>query len=122
MDDGGGDPSPEDPQLPADVAVTVSYESPGACVIAASGEFDLHTVPPLSEALAEAARSHGRVVLDASGITFGDSSLLNLLLHVHRNTDLRIAAPKQQLRNLFVITGADTVLDVRDTVESATED
>ncbi|MFE4632879.1 STAS domain-containing protein [Streptomyces sp. NPDC056773] len=122
MDDGGDDRSPEDPKLPSHTAVTVSYETPGTCVIAARGEFDLGTVAPLSDALAEAARSHSRVVLDASGIGFGDSSLLNLLLQVHRITELRIAAPRHQLRHLLAITGADTVLDVRDTVPSAVED
>ncbi|MEV6951034.1 STAS domain-containing protein [Streptomyces sp. NPDC051183] len=122
MDDGGDDFSSEDARLPADVAVTVSHETPGTCVIEARGEFDLSTVAPLSDALAEAARTHSRVVLDASGIRFGDSSLLNLLLRVHRTTDLRIAAPGHQLRNLFAITGADTVLVVRDSVRSAEQD
>ncbi|MGW1887337.1 STAS domain-containing protein [Streptomyces sp. NPDC001970] len=48
-----------------------------------------------------------------SGVTFGDSAFLNLLLRVHRTTELRIAMPQPQLRWLFEITGADKVLDVR---------
>lgn len=123
MDHGGDDLSPEDSQLSAaDVAVTVSYETADTCVIAVRGEIDMTTVTPPSDVLAAAALSHGRVILDASGIGFGDSSLLNLLLHVHQATDLRIVAPGHQLRSLFAITGADTVLDVRDSLSSATED
>lgn len=123
MDDGGDDLFPEDPELSAaDVAVTVSYETADTCVIAVRGEIDMSTVRPLSDALAAAARSHGRVILDASGISFGDSSLLNLLLRIHQATDLRIVAPGHQLRSLFAITGADTVLDVRYSMPSATED
>ncbi|WP_030162095.1 STAS domain-containing protein [Streptomyces sp. NRRL S-244] len=88
-------------------------------VVAAYGELDQDTLAPLEEALAAAADRHGLVVLDAAHVTFGDSSFLNLLLRVHRMTGLRIAAPGEQLRRLFALTGADTVLSLYPSVEDA---
>ncbi|MFI5762397.1 STAS domain-containing protein [Streptomyces sp. NPDC051563] len=88
-------------------------------VVAARGELDQDTLAPLEEALSTAADRYPLVVLDAAAITFGDSSFLNLLLRMHHLTTLRIAAPGEQLRRLFAVTGADTVLSVRANVEDA---
>ncbi|WP_436954603.1 STAS domain-containing protein [Streptomyces sp. SudanB182_2057] len=94
-------------------------ECRGVRVISAHGSYDMCSVKPLAEALDAAAEEHRTVVLDASGITFGDSSLLNLLILAHQKTDLRVAAPTRQIRRLLEITGADTFLKVRETVEEA---
>ncbi|ATZ28926.1 STAS domain-containing protein [Streptomyces lavendulae] len=88
-------------------------------VVIARGELDQDTLPPLQEALVSAADRYPLVVLDAAGVTFGDSSFLNLLLQVHHLTTLRIAAPGDRLRRLFALTGADTVLSVHPDVEHA---
>ncbi|MFF8479024.1 STAS domain-containing protein [Streptomyces sp. NPDC015414] len=96
-----------------------SYELQGALVIVAQGAYDLDSLAPLSAMLETAASASSPVVLETSGVTFADSTLLNLLLHTHRAIDLRIAAPSAQLRRLLEITGADTVLVVRPTVEDA---
>ncbi|MFD6940677.1 STAS domain-containing protein [Streptomyces goshikiensis] len=95
------------------------YSAGPGWVVAARGELDQDTLGPLEEALASAADKHRLVVLDASSITFGDSSFLNLLLRLHHATGLRIAAPGEQLRRLFALTGADTVLSVHPSVEEA---
>ncbi|MEU1870195.1 anti-anti-sigma factor [Streptomyces ambofaciens] len=100
-------------------AAVVRYEWCGVCVVGASGSYDVSSITPLSEALGEAAREHAKVVLDASRITFADSSLLNLLILTQRAVDLRVAAPTQQLRRLLDITGVDALLKVRATVEEA---
>ncbi|WUN43995.1 STAS domain-containing protein [Streptomyces sp. NBC_00306] len=89
-------------------------------VVVARGEVDLNNLPPLTEALTQAAETHATVVLDASGITFADSTFLNLLLRIHQATDLRIAAPGPQLERLLDLTGADGVLDLRPSVDEAT--
>ncbi|WP_411104888.1 STAS domain-containing protein [Streptomyces sp. cmx-4-9] len=89
-------------------------------VVAAAGEYDTDTLGPIEEELAAAAATHRIVVLDASRLTFADSSFLNLLLRVHRSTALRIAAPQPQLSRLLEMTGADGVLDLRPTLEAAT--
>ncbi|MCX4804129.1 STAS domain-containing protein [Streptomyces sp. NPDC058682] len=96
-----------------------SYLAGAGWVVAAHGELDQDTLAPLQEALASAADQHGLVVLDAGSITFGDSSFLNLLLRMHHLTTLRIAAPGEQLRRLFALTGADTVLSLHPSVEDA---
>ncbi|MBT2468974.1 STAS domain-containing protein [Streptomyces sp. ISL-66] len=95
------------------------YPAGTGWVVAARGELDQDTLAPLAEALASAANRCPLVVLDAGAITFGDSSFLNLLLRFHHLTALRIAAPSEQLRRLFAVTGADTVLSVHASVEDA---
>ncbi|MEU9182730.1 STAS domain-containing protein [Streptomyces sp. NPDC048550] len=96
-----------------------SYPAGAGWVVAAQGELDQDTLAPLEEALVSAADQHRLVVLDAGSVTFGDSSFLNLLLRLHHLTGLRIAAPGEQLRRLFALTGADTVLFLYPTVEDA---
>ncbi|MFD8373500.1 STAS domain-containing protein [Streptomyces sp. NPDC059688] len=97
-----------------------SYELHGALVIVAQGAYDLESIAPLAGMLETAAAASSPVVLETSGVTFADSTFLNLLLRTHHATDLRIAAPSAQLRRLLEITGADAVLNVRATVADAT--
>ncbi|MCX4545664.1 STAS domain-containing protein [Streptomyces sp. NBC_01565] len=99
--------------------VGTGYSSGPGWVVVARGELDQDTLGPLEEALTTAADRHRLVVLDAGAITFGDSSFLNLLLRFHHVTALRIAAPGEQLRRLFALTGADTVLSLSPSVEHA---
>ncbi|MFF1415461.1 STAS domain-containing protein [Streptomyces sp. NPDC058289] len=96
-----------------------SYAAGTRWVVAARGELDQDTLAPLEEALASAADRYPLVVLDTGAVTFGDSSFLNLLLRLHHLTALRVAAPGEQLRRLFAVTGADTVLSVHASVEDA---
>ncbi|MGW3933399.1 STAS domain-containing protein [Streptomyces microflavus] len=84
-------------------------------VIAPRGEFDLESLPPLKAQIDAAVATHGGVVLDASGITFADSSFLGLLLATHQHADLRIAAPSPVLTRLLSVVGADTVLHIHPT-------
>ncbi|WP_323185408.1 STAS domain-containing protein [Kitasatospora sp. NBC_01287] len=55
-------------------------------VIAASGEPDADTLGPLTAELEAAAASHPVVILDASGITFGDSAFLRTVTAWSRTT------------------------------------
>ncbi|MEU5047261.1 STAS domain-containing protein [Streptomyces griseorubiginosus] len=97
----------------------VQYERDKAWVIVAQGAFDMDTITPFAEALQAAVAKRARVVVDVSGITFADSTFLNLLLHINQQTDLRIVAPAPQLRRVLEMTGADTVLTVQPTVDDA---
>ncbi|MBT2470666.1 STAS domain-containing protein [Streptomyces sp. ISL-66] len=99
--------------------VADGYPAGSGWVVVARGELDQDTLAPLAQALAAAADGHPMVILDAGAVTFGDSSFLNLLLRMHRLTALRIAAPGEQMRRLFAVTGADTVLSVHESVEDA---
>ncbi|GAA2564484.1 STAS domain-containing protein [Streptomyces fimbriatus] len=102
-----------------DQATVVQYECCGAWVVSARGPYDMNSITPLADALDSAAKEHRKVVLDASGITFADSTLLNLLILTHHAADLRVASPTRQVRRLLEVTGVDTVLKVRATVEEA---
>ncbi|MFE6128724.1 STAS domain-containing protein [Streptomyces sp. NPDC056437] len=103
----------------ADSPLGAQYAAGDAWVVTARGEVDLNNLPPLTDALARAAEKHAVIVLDASAITFADSTLLNVLLSVRRSADLRIAAPGPQIRRLLELTGADQVLSVYAHVEAA---
>ncbi|MEU0671339.1 STAS domain-containing protein [Streptomyces sp. NPDC006172] len=98
----------------------LQYERNGVLVVVAPGACDLDSIAPLADALETAAAKQSRVVVDASGVSFADSTFLNLVLHIHRLTELRLAAPPPQLRRVLELTGADAVLDVRATIEDAT--
>ncbi|MER7492918.1 STAS domain-containing protein [Streptomyces pharetrae] len=118
--DGSGMPVPvQATALSPEGAAVTQYEWRGAWVVAAYGSYDIHSITPLADALKTAVREHSKVVLDASGITFADSTLLNLLILTHRSGTLRVAAPSRQLRRLCDITGVDTVLVMRETVDEA---
>ncbi|WP_237518638.1 STAS domain-containing protein [Streptomyces sp. SID5910] len=102
-----------------DDTVVVQYERCGAWVVGARGAYDMNSITPLAQALNTASKTYPRVILDASGVTFADSALLNLLILTHQAADLRLAAPTEQLVRLLELTGVDTVLKVRATVEEA---
>ncbi len=117
---GSGERSTERDEARVVDGVTVAqYEGRGVRVVVARGSYDMHSITSLADALDTATREHRKVVLDASGITFADSTLLNLLILTHQATDLRVAAPTQQLRRVLELTGVDAVLTVRATVEEA---
>ncbi|MFF5338872.1 STAS domain-containing protein [Streptomyces sp. NPDC013181] len=115
---GARSPSRATASDPAQMMV-VEYEHHGVWVVAAHGACDLQSVAGLEEALTTAVWRHPKVVLDASGISFADSSLLNVLIMAHRAGALRLAAPRPQLQRLLGLTGLDAVLYVRATVEEA---
>ncbi|MEU7646353.1 STAS domain-containing protein [Streptomyces huasconensis] len=97
----------------------LQYESCGAWVVAAWGEFDMGSISPLADVLKAAVDKHPKVVLDASGITFADSTLPNLLIVTHQIGALRVASPSAWVRRLLEITGVDSYLEIRDTVKDA---
>ncbi|MFF7731811.1 MULTISPECIES: STAS domain-containing protein [unclassified Streptomyces] len=114
------EPLPEQtaPHAPEGPAV-LQYAWLGAWVVVARGSYDMDSIAPLSEALGSAVRTHPKVILDASGITFADSTLLNLLILTHQAGTLRVVAPSPQLRRLCEITGVDGILETRTSVDDA---
>ncbi|SMQ14299.1 anti-anti-sigma factor [Streptomyces sp. Ag82_O1-12] len=118
--DTGAEPLPEQAATHApEGAAVLQYEWLGAWVIVARGSYDMDSIAPLSDALGAAVRKHPKVVLDASGITFADSMLLNLLILTHQAGTLRVVAPSPQLQRLFEITGVDGVLQTRTSLDDA---
>ncbi|MGA5363522.1 STAS domain-containing protein [Streptomyces purpurascens] len=120
MNNAGGKPLPEQAAEQASQEPAVrQYEWHGAWVVAARGAYDMHSIKPLADALVTAARKLPKVVLDASGVTFADSTFLNLLILTHQAGTLRVVAPSPQLQRLCEITGVDSILEIRDTVDDA---
>ncbi|GAA2277203.1 STAS domain-containing protein [Streptomyces hawaiiensis] len=118
--DTGGEAQPEHAAAPASEGASVlQYEWRGAWVVVARGSYDMDSITPLADALAVAVRKHPKVILDASGITFADSTLLNLLILTHQAGALRVVAPSAQLQRLCEITGVDALLETRDSVDDA---
>ncbi|MFE0806391.1 STAS domain-containing protein [Streptomyces sp. NPDC058848] len=102
-----------------DSPTQTQYATNGAWVVGARGAYDINSVEPLADALRNAAEKSPKVVLDASGITFADSTLLSLLILTHQATDFRVAAPTRQVLRLLQLTGVDALLKVRATVDEA---
>ncbi|MDT0386347.1 STAS domain-containing protein [Streptomyces dubilierae] len=100
-------------------AEVAQYGWRGAWVVVARGAYDMDSVTPLADALETAARTHPKVILDASGVTFADSTFLNLLILTHRTVTLRVVDPSPQVRRLCEITGVDGLLELRATVDDA---
>ncbi|MCF3960195.1 STAS domain-containing protein [Streptomyces fuscigenes] len=113
-------PEPHHNGPPSEPSIARQYARAETWVIEVRGDLDLDTLPPLRKALQAAAATHPVSVLDLAGVTFADSSALNLLLLSSQATDLRLAAPAQALSRLFRITGADQVLHIYPSVEDAT--
>ncbi|MFJ8887691.1 STAS domain-containing protein [Streptomyces sp. NPDC102402] len=92
---------------------------PAPPVLAPAGELDMDSLGPLAAKIETALAQHDSIVLDASGITFGDSMFLRLVLSAHSQGDLRIAAPSSTVSRLFRVVGADTVLQIYPTIKDA---
>ncbi|MFJ7146761.1 STAS domain-containing protein [Streptomyces sp. NPDC100445] len=109
------------------LTVSDSTTQDGARVVSVAGELDLDGEMALGPALFSALRADPPprlVVLDLSGLTFCDSSGLNLLLRVrleaeHRSITLRLVCPGATVLRLLKITGMDTLFDIHDRLEQA---
>ncbi|MFD3875051.1 STAS domain-containing protein [Streptomyces sp. NPDC058623] len=96
----------------------------GQRVVRCAGEFDFSTLAPLQAVCDAAVTAAGveRLALDVRGITFGDSTFLNLLLTLNRAQDLRLVGPlPRQLARLLAVTGTDRVLTIEDATDGTTE-
>ncbi|MFE7749019.1 STAS domain-containing protein [Streptomyces sp. NPDC057428] len=112
-------PSPRPGSVPPHTPVTAAFEHDGCWVVQARGDLDSDTVDPLFIAMWEAAAGYDVVVLDATAVTFADSSFLSLLIQAHQQTRLRIAAPGPALRRLLSTAGVDHLLERYVTLEEA---
>ncbi|MEU1122750.1 STAS domain-containing protein [Streptomyces sp. NPDC005899] len=110
---------PFDNDAPASPALAAEGEVNGYWVVRARGDIDSDTVDPLFIAMWQAVAGYEVVVLDASAVTFADSSFLGLLLEAHRRTELRIAAPRAALTRLLRTAGVDQVLRTYPSLDAA---
>jgi anti-anti-sigma regulatory factor len=71
----------------------VQYERGGVWVVVAHGAYDLDSIGRLTQALETAAAKHPRVIVDASGVTFADSTFRAGLRAVRAFTSERAGPP-----------------------------
>jgi anti-sigma B factor antagonist len=77
-------------------------------VLMVVGEIDAATAPFLHEACLEAESMGDRVILDAAGVTFMDSSALHVLVKARQRlgtTNVVVRNPSDQVRRLLHLTG-----------------
>ncbi|MFD7703652.1 STAS domain-containing protein [Streptomyces caelestis] len=99
----------------------------GVRVLNPAGEIDHHTGDALRHALDVADTAHPRVVVDLRGVTFMDSSGINVLIAAHHALTraggwLRLAAPTDTVMRTLQIVGVDAVIDCHDTLGQALAD
>lgn len=97
----------------------------GCTVVRVAGELDMDTRAQLQDVLRDVVDAGARhLVLDFAGVTFMDSSGLGLLADVikllrHRGGRLCLAAVREPVRNVLVLSALDEVVGVYDTVTAA---
>jgi len=84
-------------------------------VVTAPEEMDITTAYRLRGALAAAVRGHATVVVDMTRTHACDTAGLHVLVRAHRRAlaqggELRLVAPRPDVRRLFAITGLDRVI------------
>lgn len=110
-------------ERPLDVQVRAL--GPDRLLVTVTGALDLHSAPPLTEALQPLLGARGRTVLvDLAGVTFLDSSGLTCLIAAYRttrDTGARVAlvAPSPPVRAMLELTGVDQVLPSHPTPDAA---
>lgn len=95
----------------------------GRSVVEVYGELDLSTSPALREAISSVeADGHPYLVVDFSGVTFMDSSGINVLAGAAKRLGpeaVLIAGSRPNINRLFELSGLSAVLRLYETVESA---
>jgi anti-sigma B factor antagonist len=100
----------------------------GVVVISLTGEHDLTTAPTLRERLDEAFGKGSPVVVNLSGAEFIDSSIIGVLVDMHKRAGeagLGFATALEDgaapVRRVLEVTGLDRNLPVRDSEREAIE-
>ena len=101
-------------------SVTVSSDG-DATTVTLSGELDMAAIESAGQAIDRAEQDDGMLVLDLSGLTFIDSTGLEVILRAARRAEdsgrrLVVARPSPYVRRLFQLTAIDQSLDIVDGV------
>ncbi|MCX5403051.1 STAS domain-containing protein [Streptomyces sp. NBC_00335] len=94
----------------------------GARVIVCAGEFDQRTLQAVQEAGTAAITDPNirRIILDVSRVTFADSSMLNEMFRLRRNSRLVLIGPlPTSLERVLELTQARALFHVADSIEAA---
>jgi anti-anti-sigma factor len=93
----------------------------GGRVVRIGGELDLACRDSVEPAVLDAISEGGPVIIDLTDLTFCDSSGIAVLLTAREKAQaadvtLTIRHVRSSLRRVFVLTGVDEVIDIRDEV------
>jgi len=93
-------------------------------IVSVRGDVDLATAPLLDRALADLWQPPDRLVIDAAGVAFMDSTGLGVLVKCAARArdeggSIGLAAVTPRVRRVLAITGLDGHLAVFDTVDAA---
>lgn len=95
----------------------------GRSVVEVSGELDLSTSPALRDAISSVeAEGRGDLIIDFGGVTFLDSSGINVLAGAVKRlgpASVLIIGCRPNIKRLFELSGLSAVLRLYDTVDSA---
>jgi anti-sigma B factor antagonist len=103
-------------------------EQDGVRVIAVRGELDLNTAPELETPLDEALAGPTPIVVNLTDCEFIDSTGVALLVRAWQrvsdngaggNTRFIICCPNSQVERLLKITGVESSIPLRDTLDEA---
>ncbi|MFD0005048.1 STAS domain-containing protein [Streptomyces sp. NPDC127178] len=113
-----------DQAVQAGLLSVVTTVDAGIRVVSPTGEIDQQTSEPLRQALDATAPPGPRVVADMSGVSFMDSTGINILIAAHRDLAeaggwLRLAAPTGPVLHTIRLVGVDTVIDCHETLRQA---
>ncbi|MEU1125144.1 STAS domain-containing protein [Streptomyces sp. NPDC005899] len=86
----------------------------GTRIIVCTGELDVNGEPLLRQALDTALRDGvARTVVDLSGVSFADSSMLNTLVRAHTRQHMILAGPlTRQVARLLQVSGTDQLFTI----------
>ncbi|MEW1905138.1 STAS domain-containing protein [Streptomyces sp. NPDC086147] len=115
--------STEETDPPERLSVT-HHTVDGVRVATLLGEIDHTTKDTLRDALLPGEGTAPRVVADLSGVSFMDSTGVNVFIFAHQNLSdlrgrLRIAAPQEAVLRVLALIGVDTVIPCHPTLEGA---
>ncbi|KJK57682.1 STAS domain-containing protein [Saccharothrix sp. ST-888] len=122
--EGAGATPPTTDLEPARLTAGLRTEA-GVVVVSPSGELDHDSAALLKDCLAEAVgRADARVVVDCRGLSFCDSTGLNVLLVTRLQAEaarisLVLADVQPRFARVLELTGTDAVFDIRPDVDSA---
>lgn len=110
------------PYSPGQAVRVAARRDGGAVILGVGGDLDSENIALVAAALTEAAETApGPVVVDLSGVTFADSTTVNVLLKAYHalGPRLRLAQPSPFVERLFTVIGLEQALPLHATVESA---
>jgi anti-sigma B factor antagonist len=97
----------------------------GSALLIVRGQLDMASAPAFRSAMEQAMALEIPVLVDCDGVTFMDSSGLNVLLLAQKNADrpglVRVLNPSRQVRRLLAMTGLEHLTSPDVTVSSETD-